>query len=48
MEKTPETMAILEKMEFSPTALSLYISNPMEFYLKYIAKLDPTQQSNTT
>lgn len=47
IQKTPETMAILEKMEFSPTALSTYISNPMEFYLKYIAKLDPTQQSNT-
>jgi hypothetical protein len=47
IQKTPETMAILEKMEFSATALSTYISNPMEFYLKYIAKLDPTQQNNT-
>lgn len=48
IKKTTETMAILEKMEFSPSSLSTYIDNPIEFYLKYIAKLNPEKpnQSN--
>lgn len=48
MSKSSETIEMLEKKVFSPTAIGDYIQNPMEFYLKHIARLrvDNTAQIN--
>lgn len=51
IEKTPEIMTVLKKIAaggFSPSALTTYIRNPMDFYRNYILGIKDTDEVEET
>ena len=42
--KTPATIELLRQRAFSPSALKVYIKCPLQFYLKYVEKIDEPEQ----
>ncbi len=51
IQKTPKLIGQLEdlaKNGFSPSSLTDYIRNPMEFYQRHVLKIDPVQEVDDT
>jgi len=44
IKKTDETIALLRERAFSPSALKVYIKCPVQFYLKYVEKIDEPEE----